>query len=803
MQRSRMPRGGPVRVDRTGRPVFLNPSGARWKYIRAVLLVGAAAVVAFAAVVLPQVVAPPALDGAPVPDAPTADELGHPPVTGTGPLTRIVRLIRADGAVYGQDPFDGQVVGQLSARDARKAHDAPYAVQRYGYSATAHRTISLTFDDGPSAEWTPRLLDLLSRYHVPATFFVTGEQMAKHPDIMRRIQREGFALGNHTLTHTDMNTATSFRQQAELALADRIMRAETGHYGSYFRLPYEGDDEESISADAPGILRAQQLGYVVASHDFDTLDWAHADGERTGEIPLPPLDGRMDNMTLLLHDGGGHSRALTLDYVKRLIIAARDAGYTFHSMPQVQPDIAARVGPAPVTLADRVALHLAQVLFVLPGGLLFGLFVLALVTMLGLGVLYTVLALVRARLRRRRPPVPAGDLPAVAVLIAAYNEELVIARTLEHVLASANPITEVVVVDDGSTDGTAGMVRAVAAGDPRVRLVRQANAGKWAALNRGFAEITADIVVTLDADTLFTPDTVAHLVAEFRSPQIGAVAGVIKVGNHARNVVTRWQALEYVTQIGLERSASALLDAVMVIPGACAAWRREAVLQAGGYSNATLAEDCDLTLMLHQHGWRVAQADHAIAYTEAPETVDALLKQRVRWMYGTLQAIWRHRSMLLRPRFGWLGMLVMPMAAVTLLVPLVFTPLIAVVLVQMLLDQGLLHVLAYFGMFSLIYGALAAVAVVLMRERPAHLLMVPLYRVIYEPLRAYLLYASLGTALRGIRLGWNKLARTAHMDEVTDIAAAERPAAVQPSASPVVPARVPQPAVPQPAGAQA
>jgi biofilm PGA synthesis N-glycosyltransferase PgaC len=161
----------------------------------------------------------------------------------------------------------------------------------------------------------------------------------------------------------------------------------------------------------------------------------------------------------------------------------------------------------------------------------------------------------------------------------------------------------------------------------------------------------------------------------------------------------------------------------------------------------------------------VEQADEAVAYTEAPETVDALVKQRVRWMYGTLQATWRHRSMLFRPRYGWLGMVIMPLSVVTVLVPLVFTPFITWVLADMLLSQGPLRVLLYLGLFAAIYGAMALVAVLLLRERPTHLAMVPLYRFIYEPLRAYLLYASLGTALRGVRLGWNKLERTAHMDE--------------------------------------
>ncbi|GAB3354334.1 hypothetical protein GCM10027300_21330 [Modestobacter lapidis] len=541
MFRSVRDRGATVRRRvHPDRPVFLNPSGRRWKVIRALLLTLLAFAIAFVAIAIPRITTSPALEGRPALDGPTADEVGTAPVIGDGPLTRVLRLVPAAGVVYGQDPFDGEILAELSPQDVDATDGAEYVVQRYGYSAAATRTISMTFDDGPDPYWTPKLLDLLSEYQVPATFFVTGEQMAKNPEIMKRLLREGFALGNHTTTHVDINTATGFRQEAELALADRIMRAQTGEYASYFRLPYEGDDVESIQGDIPGILRAQQLGYVVASHDFDTLDWAYASGEKEGEIPLPDLSSG-ENITMLLHDGGGADRQITLDYVEKLIGEAREAGYTFHTMAQVNPDIEAGTGTADVTIWDRTALHVAQVLFVLPGGLLQGLFVLALVTMLGLGLFNTVLALVRAWVvRRRTAAAPSTARPGVSVLIAAFNEELVITRTVEYVLASKYPVREVIVVDDGSTDGTAAMVRDLAARDSRVRLITQANAGKWAALNRGFGAVTQPFVVTLDADTLFTQETVGHLMAGFRSPRVGAVAGVIKVGNYSRNVITRW-----------------------------------------------------------------------------------------------------------------------------------------------------------------------------------------------------------------------------------------------------------------------
>jgi biofilm PGA synthesis N-glycosyltransferase PgaC len=753
------PSDGPV----APRPVFLDPSGRRWRRLRGAGLLVGVVLIAGLTVAVPNMVASPALDGRAAAEGPTVAEIGDaPPVLGQGPLIRVVRLLRDGPAVYAQEPFDGQVVAELSPDEIDIAGDARYALHWYGYQQSPGKTISLTFDDGPDAVDTPKLLDLLAEHDVRATFFVTGEQVAKNPDVMRRIVREGHALGNHSLTHVDVGVTTPLRTGLELALTDRIMRAQTGQYASYFRMPYESFAESSMQADVAGILRAQQLGYVITSHDFDTKDWAYASGELTGDIPLPAL-GEQDDFTLLLHDAGGGDRSRTIDYVKQLIPLARDAGYTFTSMPQVHPELAQRTGQAHVTVWDQAALAVAHVLFVAPAGLLTGLLVLAVVTMMGLGLFYVVLAVYRSRRGGQRM---TADTPEVSVLIAAYNEELVIARTIEHVLASSYPVTEIIVVDDGSTDGTAAVVRDVASLAPQVRLVQQRNRGKWAALNRGFEEARNAFVVTLDADTLITPSTVAALMARFHSPRVGAVAGVIKVGNHSRNVLTRWQALEYVTQIGLERSATAQLNAIAIIPGACAAWRRQAVLEAGGYSDATLAEDCDLTLMLHRHRWRVEQADDAIAYTEAPETADALVRQRVRWMFGTLQALWRHRDMVLRPRYGWLGMVVMPMAALAVVVPLLFTPFISLLLLQMAFSGGLLPMLGYFALFSAVYGVLALVAVRVLNERAAHLLIVPLYRIIFEPLRAYLIYSCLGTGLRGVRLGWNKLARTAHMDEL-------------------------------------
>jgi peptidoglycan-N-acetylglucosamine deacetylase len=360
----------------------------------------------------------------------------------------------------------------------------------------------------------------------------------------------------------------------------------------------------------------------------------------------------------------------------------------------------------------------------------------------------------------------------VSIVIAAYNEEKVIQRTLETLLSSTYPFLELLVVNDGSTDRTAIEVEAMMVRDPRIRLINQRNRGKWAALNNATAQARGDILVTLDADTIFTPETVANLVRQFAvdpDGRLGAVAGVVRVGNRERNLLTRWQGLEYLTQIGIERSAYAQLGAVPIIPGACAAWRKAAITEVGGYSHATLAEDCDLTLSLHQARWRVSQDDEALAYTEAPDHADALLAQRIRWTFGTLQAIFKHRNMLLRRRYGWLGMAVLPYMVISVVVPIVFLPFIAVMGVLAVQNSGWATVGLYFLLFLALHLLIASVAVILMRERWANLLMVPIYRVVHEPLRAYLLYTSVYLAIRGVKLGWNKLQRTGVMDAVLDL----------------------------------
>jgi peptidoglycan-N-acetylglucosamine deacetylase len=702
-----------------------------------------------------------------------APEPGERPlnIVGDGPMLRVLQIDR-DEEIVGKDPFTGEIV-MLTAAEVDAAGTDEYVIQRYGYAAGATKTISMTFDDGPHPISTPQLLDVLSAAGVPATFFVTGNMAVQHPETIQRIVREGHAVGNHTLTHTDINDVGPFRAREELVQTDRIIRSLTGQATTSFRLPYGGTTSEEIEKNTLGILRAQQSGYHLSGYDFETLDWSYGSGEARAEaadMPLPEFDGR--NITVLMHDGGADNRAATVEYVKnRLIPAARAAGYTFQTMPQIQPVLQDSTRMITPSIWDRATVALAQLIYVWPNRTMHFLFVFALAVVGVMGVFNTAMAIARRRIQARRDDSNVALLP-VSIIIAAYNEEKVIRRTLETLLNSTYPFIELLVINDGSTDGTAAEVEAMMQHDPRIRLINQTNHGKWAALNNGTAQAQGDFLVTLDADTVFTPDTVANLVRQFAADpdgRLGAVAGVVRVGNRERNLLTRWQGLEYLTQIGIERSAYAQLGAVPIIPGACAAWRKAAVMEVGGYSDSTLAEDCDLTLSLHQAHWRVSQDDEALAYTEAPDHVDALLAQRIRWTFGTLQAIFKHRNMLLRRRYGWLGMAVLPYMVISVLIPIVFMPFIAVMAVLSVKNSGWGTVGLYSLLFLVFHLLIAAVAVVLMRERWTNLLMVPIYRLVHEPLRAYLLYTSAYLAVRGLKLGWNKLQRTGAMDTILDM----------------------------------
>jgi cellulose synthase/poly-beta-1,6-N-acetylglucosamine synthase-like glycosyltransferase len=345
----------------------------------------------------------------------------------------------------------------------------------------------------------------------------------------------------------------------------------------------------------------------------------------------------------------------------------------------------------------------------------------------------------------------------VSVLVPAYNERECIANTVRSLVASDHPV-EIIVIDDGSTDGTADIVEGLRL--PNVRVIRQRNAGKAAALNNGIAHARHDIVVMMDGDTVFEPATVRELVQPFADPEVGAVAGNAKVGNRD-SLIGAWQHIEYVMGFNLDRRMYDMLRCMPTIPGAVGAFRRDALDRIGGMSEDTLAEDTDVTMALHRDGWQVVYAEDARGWTEAPETVQQLWSQRYRWSYGTMQAIWKHRRAVIERgpsgRFGRVGL---PLVALFMVVAPLFAPLIDVFLLYgLVFGPTQKTVVAWLGVL-VVQAVCAAYAFRLDRERLTHLISLPLQQILYRQLMYVVLLQSWITALTGGRLRWQKLRRT-------------------------------------------
>ena len=269
-------------------------------------------------------------------------------------------------------------------------------------------------------------------------------------------------------------------------------------------------------------------------------------------------------------------------------------------------------------------------------------------------------ALVFEARQRRADPGPVGCgprfavAPRVSVVVPAYEEELLIEQCLRSILRSDHPHLEVVCVDDGSSDGTYDRMRDVAAGDPRVRVLRQENAGKGAALNSGIAASSGEVLVLVDADGLFRPDTLTRLLRGFRDARVGAVCGNDRPVNLDR-VLTRLLALISHVGTGLMRRALDVLGCLPVVSGNIGAYRRDVLDRVGPLRTDTLGEDLELTWRVHRAGFGVTFAPDAVVYAESPSTVRGLWRQRVRWARGLLQATSLHRRMIGNPRYGAFG----------------------------------------------------------------------------------------------------------------------------------------------------
>jgi peptidoglycan/xylan/chitin deacetylase (PgdA/CDA1 family)/GT2 family glycosyltransferase len=675
---------------------------------------------------------------------------------GEGEFLSVVAQPHLGHRTVTRDPHTGLLTGETYTD-----YPSQYVVRRYGHQ---DRCVALTFDDGPDPEWTPQILDILKREGVHATFFVIGENAQHDPGLVAREWREGNELGNHTLTHPDLSVTGPETTKLEITVCDRIIESITGHSTTLFRPPYSIDEEPKNGNELRCIMQASAYGLIAVGESNDPEDWnlalRGADGTTgAARIEESVWQDRNEGTIILLHDAGGE-RSATVAALPQIIERLQAGGYRFITLSQLRglprdtvfPPVSAHertmISADRLTLGgERLLAHALTTLFMLS-------ILLSVTRQMWMGTL-AVLQRRRERRRNARAGAATGGL-SVSVIIAAYNEEKVIAQTVRAALDSHYSELEIIVVDDGSTDRTAEVVSAAFGAEPRVRLLRKPNGGKASALNLALRQAQGAVIVAQDADTLLGLEAIGRLTRHFADPRVGAVCGNVRVGN-VRNLLTRWQALEYITSQNFDRRAYDLLNCITVVPGAVGAWRREAILGLGGYASDTLAEDTDLTWAMREAGWLILNDSTAVAYTEAPDTMRSLARQRFRWTFGTLQNLRKHLPALFRyGAFGWLAL--PSLWLYQILLPAI-SPIMDVMIVWAIFAGQLRQFGVYYGVMVGIELVGAALALWMDRGRWGLLPWLFLQRFVYRQLIYLVILKSLVAAVRGGAVHWGKAER--------------------------------------------
>jgi cellulose synthase/poly-beta-1,6-N-acetylglucosamine synthase-like glycosyltransferase/peptidoglycan/xylan/chitin deacetylase (PgdA/CDA1 family) len=630
------------------------------------------------------------------------------------------------------------------------------------------KTIALTFDDGPDPTWTPKILDVLEEHNAHATFFVVGSQVARHPEIVRQMAAEGHELGVHTFTHPNLIRLAPWRRKLEYAQTQLAIAQAAGVKTSLIRFPYSSKASAIDDVNWPLIKEAGKLGYLFVVNDTDSEDWRRPGVDRIISQATPLGD---TSAVMLFHDAGG-DRSQTVAALKQFIPMMQARGYRFTTVSEGlniglsgqgtagTPVTELKQNPQAASADVWRGTFLLWTVRIADGTvyLLAGLFVL--VGALTVGRTALLLALATRHARQRRKPDFSWGPPVtepVSVIVPAFNEKEGIEAAVRSLAGGDYPSVEVVVVDDGSSDDTAALAEGL--GLPNVRVVRTPNGGKANALNTGVALARHNLIVMVDGDTIFEPDSIRQLVQPFGDPSVGAVAGNVKVGNRA-SLVASWQHIEYVIGFNLDRRLYEVLRCMPTVPGAIGAFRRSALKDVGGISDETLAEDTDVTMAMCRAGWQVVYEERARAWTEAPATLEQLYRQRYRWSYGTMQAMWKHRRALFDSgesgRFGRRGLPFLALFGVVL-------PLLAPV-VDIMLVYGLVFwdrsqtIVAWLAMLAL-QMITAFVAFRFDSESVRPLWKLPLQQFAYRQLMYLVLIQSAMTAMTGGRLRWHKLHR--------------------------------------------
>jgi cellulose synthase/poly-beta-1,6-N-acetylglucosamine synthase-like glycosyltransferase/peptidoglycan/xylan/chitin deacetylase (PgdA/CDA1 family)/spore germination protein YaaH len=654
------------------------------------------------------------------------------------------------------DPKEKFITGQTYVD-----YPSSYVIRRFG---KAIKQVVLTFDDGPDPTYTPQILDILNEEHVPAAFFLVGLNAENNVQLVKRIYDEGHEIGNHTFTHPNLAEISPERTKLELNATRRIIESLTGHTTILFRPPYNADSEPQSYQELVPVEDAKRDDYLTIGESIDPEDWQRGISADTIVARIVAQE-RLGNI-ILLHDAGG-DRSQTVIALPRIIRHFRDQGYSFTSVCRLISKTRDEVMPPLAQPMDRLV---AKANWWIVEGIywgthiLFALFFVGIVLSIGRILAMGILASLQRKIRKEENLQAIPGEPLVSIIVPAYNEEVNAVKTVNALLKSTYPALEIVFVDDGSTDMTYQLVLEAFSADPRAAIVTKPNGGKASALNYGIQRAKGEYVVCIDADTNLDVDAIGSMMKYFSDASVGAVAGNVKVGNE-NSILTRWQAIEYITSQNFDRRVFDLLNCITVVPGAIGAFRADAILRVGGFTNDTLAEDCDLTIRLLRSGYRVRYDNSAIARTEAPETFGMFFKQRFRWSFGIIQSLWKNRDALFNSEYGALGLAALPDILIYQIVLPFVSPLADAVMVVAIVTGNGLQVLGYYLLFLLIDAFGAIVAFSFEKEKLGRLWLLIPQRFSYRQMMYWVLFKSIVAAIRGQLVGWGVLQRTGKVKE--------------------------------------
>ncbi len=695
--------------------------------------------------------------------------------TGKGEVLKVTNKPKEGTRIFEYDLETGYITNETIIE-----YPSSLEVTRWG--AGDPEKIVFTFDDGPHPKYTPMILDILGEHGIKATFFLIGSNAARYPDLVERIVAEGHEIGHHTFTHPALLTISDRQLRLEMNALQLFLEGTINRNTVLFRASYGENTASNSSSGYLPLTTIGDLGYYTVGMDIDPKDWQP--GITAGEITdrvTAGAAGRKGNI-ILFHDGGG-DRSATIEALPGIISGLENSGR------QITP-LASLIGVSrdkimPPVAQNRPAIsHLINFVFRVMGSFSKVLFI-VFGTCVAIGILRSmlmaVLAVVRYKRHRPKNSTLSGSTGLkVSVIIPAYNEEKVICKTVDSLLKSTLDDFDIIVVDDGSTDNTFKRLRESFAVNPKIRSFSIPNGGKSSALNFGIKKSDADIIITLDADTLFLPDTIEKLTAPLQNPEIGAVAGNAKVGNRV-NYLTCCQAVEYITSQNLERRGYDLMNSIPVVPGAVGAWRRSVIVEAGGFSEQTLAEDADLTFSVIRAGYKVVYEEGAKGFTEAPDTIKDFVKQRVRWMYGMLQTSWKHRSIFLRRQNGGLGTFTLPSIWVFQVIFPLIAPIIEMTIMfsvgsaiwqtfyhpsgEFSIISQLQSVIIFYTLFLAIDFLLSSISFFLEKDENKRMIVWSIFqRFFYRYILSFVAIKTILLIIKGSMVGWNKFERKATVE---------------------------------------